>query len=110
MNERKKGPATVDAGPNWPAQHRLRANLAAEKLFARNCDAMDREWEAWRQICKHLAQLGISVNEHTPLASAIRLWGEELVALRASAPEHTAQALAERREEYVPHVIRDGKP
>jgi hypothetical protein len=69
-------------------------------------DQMHHEHSAWRQVCLHLAKLGIDINTQEPLACAVRLWGEELVALRASDPRHTERALFERRADYVPHVIR----
>jgi hypothetical protein len=65
------------------------------------------EWRAWRQVCKQLAKLGVDINSQEPLASAIRLWGEELVALREQDPEYTANALSERRRVYVNHMITD---
>lgn len=69
---------------------------------------MQREWLAWRQLCKHLKKLGVDINQATPLACAIRLWGEELHALRLANPEHDEKALAEKRAEYEEHVIDDG--
>lgn len=68
-------------------------------------DQIHNEWRAWRQVCKHLAAIGVDINSQAPLACAIRLWGEELVKLREENPEHTEKALAEKRAEYEPHWI-----
>ncbi len=68
-------------------------------------DQVHKEWRAWRQICKQLAAIGVDINSQEPLASAIRLWGEELVALREQNPEYTARALRETREGYEKHWI-----
>ena len=83
-----------------------------DKLYDSHANAsqMNREHAAWRQVCKQLAARGIDLNGWEPIACAIRLWGEELVALREENPEHTAKALAEKRLAYAKHVIRDGKP
>jgi hypothetical protein len=92
--------AVVATADNPMPPYDLRANLSQ----------MNREHAAWRQVCWHLEKLSIDINSQDPLACAIRLWGEELVALRESNPKHTAKALAECRTEYLPHVIRDDKP
>jgi len=76
----------------------------------RGLDQMHREWEAWRQVCKHLERRGIDINAELGLAAALRLWGEENAELRRQGPEHLPQALAERRAEYAAHLIQDGKP
>lgn len=73
-------------------------------------DQTEREWLAWRQVCKQLAKCGVEINSQTPLACAIRMWGEELVKLREENPEHTAKALTEKRAEYEPHWIDKGAP
>lgn len=73
-------------------------------------DQMDREWLAWRQLCKQLAKLDVDINVAAPLACAIRLWGEELHELRKRDPQWDEKALAEKRAEYAPHVIDDGAP
>jgi hypothetical protein len=70
-----------------------------------NLGQMQREWLCWRQVCKQLEARGIEVNDTDSLASAIRLWGEELVALRNMAPQYHERALKTFREEYEPHVI-----
>lgn len=70
-----------------------------------NMQQMNVEWRAWRQVCKQLEKQGIDINKQTPLACAIRMWGEELVALREQNPEHTENALKERRAEYETHWI-----
>jgi hypothetical protein len=68
-------------------------------------DQMDREWLAWRQVCKQLAKLGVDINQADALACAIRLWGEELHELRKQDPQWDEKALTEKRFEYAPHVI-----
>lgn len=73
-------------------------------------DSAHREWLAWRQVCKQLARVGIEINAQEPLACAIRLWGEELVKLREENPEHTTNALKEKRKEYEPYVIDNWTP
>lgn len=73
-------------------------------------DPMNREWLAWRQLCKQLAKLGVDINAQTPLASAIRLWGEELVALREANPDYTERALDSAREDYKEYVLDGGSP
>jgi hypothetical protein len=85
--------------------------MKLDKLYDSHANAsqMNREHAAWRQVCKQLAALGVDLNKQEPLACAVRLWGEELVALREENPEHTTKALDERRLEYASHVIRDGK-
>lgn len=77
--------------------------------------AWDREWVAWRQVCKHLEKLGIDVNAatSTPLVMAVRLWGEQLVELR-TVQEHDGQERAddpldEALKKYETHVIEDGE-
>jgi hypothetical protein len=73
-------------------------------------DQMDREWLAWRQVCKQLAKLDVDINQAEPLACAIRLWGEELHALRLVDPKWDEKALAEKRAEYAPHVVDNWAP
>lgn len=79
-------------------------------MFAITRDQMEREWLAWRQLCKHLAKLGVDINANEPLACAIRLWGEELVALRDGQPEYKETALKTHRDAYADHVIDNGEP
>jgi len=81
--------------------------LVASALYDAHANAsqMNREHAAWRQVCRQLKLLGVDINEQKPLACAIRLWGEELVALREENPEHTTMALFERRADYVEHII-----
>jgi hypothetical protein len=66
-----------------------------------------REWIAWRQICKQLEVLGIVVNAETtrPLAAAIKMWGEELVALRDIEPKHKPLALEDCRDSYAEYWL-----
>lgn len=64
-----------------------------------------KEWRAWRQVCKQLAARGVDINAQDSLACAIRMWGEELVALREEDSQYTEKALAERRAEYEPHWL-----
>ena len=64
-----------------------------------------REWEAWLQICKHLDLAGVEINDNNGLAAAIRLWGEELVALRDEQPDTKSPALEESRTAYCRHFI-----
>lgn len=71
---------------------------------------MELEWLMWRQLCKQLAKLGVDVNKEDGLICAVRLWGEELVALREARPEHTQKALTEARNAYKPHVLDGGAP
>lgn len=42
---------------------------------------MHREWLVWRAVCREL-EPEIDLNKRPHLAAALRLWGEELVALR----------------------------
>lgn len=65
-----------------------------------------REHAAWRQLCLQLTELDVNINSEGPLACAIRLWGEELHALRLGDPSHDEKALREKREEYEPHWIQ----
>ena len=37
---------------------------------------------AWRAICKVLRTMGVEINDEDELTTAIKQWGEELVALR----------------------------
>jgi hypothetical protein len=83
----------------------------AQDLFDR-MDQAHREHTAWRQMCKHLEKLGHEVNsaELLPLVCAIRLWGEELHALRLECPEHDEKSLRDKRDEYKPHYINSRLP
>ena len=85
----------------------LRGTWAASQVrYTMNrFDQSHVEWRAWRQVCKQLAKSNVDVNSNDPLACAIRMWGEELVALRREEPEHHASALREHREAYEPHWI-----
>jgi hypothetical protein len=81
-----------------------------DKLYA-NTDQMHREHTAWRQVCKHLAKLGVDINTQEPLACALRLWGEELTTLREGQDvEVVGRALAEHRLAYANHIVEDGEP
>jgi hypothetical protein len=66
---------------------------------------MNREWEAWRAFCvefEKLTRRDINGDDCTPMVKAVRLWGEELHALRLTAPEHDERALAEARKAVSP--------
>jgi hypothetical protein len=43
---------------------------------------MDREWNAWREVCAELEALGIDINEQDKLNGLLVRWGKTLVALR----------------------------
>lgn len=96
------------------ASHRSRQVSVKKKLqstsIANDWGQGDREWLAWRQICKHLQKLGVSINEQEPLASAIRLWGEELVKLRNENSEHIEKARDEAWTAYEKHVLDNWDP
>jgi hypothetical protein len=67
-------------------------------------EQIEREFQAWRLLCRRLEALGIDVDVNSAaLLAALRLWGEELVALRELSPEYTAKALAEARAEAKDH-------
>jgi hypothetical protein len=59
-------------------------------------DVMHAEWEAWQEVVKEFAALGMNINHQrfTPLVKAICVWGEKLHALRATqTPEAVEKAL-----------------
>ncbi len=47
-------------------------------------DHMEREWIAWRLLCKALEAKSIDVNEEKLLIARIQEWGEWLSQLRAT--------------------------
>jgi hypothetical protein len=67
----------------------------------------EREWRAWHQVCGQLRKLGLDVNadEADAFVRAVKLWGEELHALRALQPDQEADALAEARGAYELHAL-----
>ena len=48
----------------------------------------EREWLAWRAMCKELKRLGIEINAEDALADSIRQWGTRLVDLREHQATH----------------------
>lgn len=88
----------------------MKMKIENAEVFAQWRDQLQREWLAWRQVCKQLAQVGVNINDHEALACAIRLWGEEVVALREENPEHTEKARTEHREAYEKHVLDGWAP
>ena len=87
-----------------------------EDDFLARQDNMEREHAAWLDLMNELRRHGertlqvgrvsgqtldLNAAECKPLVNAIKKWGEELVALRATLPEHVvARALDEARGDY----------
>ena len=90
----------VKVAPSYP-------KLAA---LWRGGDAMDREYVAWRQVCKQLGRLGVDVNEAANLVFALKLWAHEHSDLMDTYPEDKGDLLDEVRMKYDPVVIEDGEP
>lgn len=67
-----------------------------------NFPQMRREWLVWRAVCRELEDLGVDINKTDTLHAAMRLWGEELVALRWYQDEFdtVGKALDEARAGY----------
>jgi hypothetical protein len=66
-------------------------------------DPMRTEWQAWQDVNAECKLLGIDMNEHKYdcLIKAIKVWGEQLAALRdTQSVEAAAKALAMYQEDY----------
>jgi hypothetical protein len=61
---------------------------------------MAHEHAAWLDVCQELLDVGIDINTHGRLASALSKWGEELHHLRLTDPQYDMKALTEKREAY----------
>jgi hypothetical protein len=64
----------------------------------RQRELMATEYAAWRQMCDELVGCGVDLNHEERLASAIKLWGEELHQLRLGNPGYDEKALSDARE------------
>ncbi len=71
---------------------------------------IEAEWKAWRQVCRQIRALKPAGDDvlYDPLICAVRVWAEELHALRLNAP-HTlklkvARAAYERHRIYGPEA------
>lgn len=83
--------------------------MGNHQLSEAEFEAQEREWAAWRQICLQLEQCGVIANDNAALCAAMRLWGEELHALRdlvgAGGQKRVQEVLGEARAEYRQHWI-----
>lgn len=77
-------------------------------------DQMEREWLAWRAFCREFETIAPEIDLNGPQANrfinAVRLWGEELVALRMAKLDSIEGALAGARARYdLSEMIRAGR-
>jgi len=72
---------------------------------------MELEWRAWGNVVVELNARGVDMNEHPDVSAALRRWGEELVALRVTQPEHVrGEVLNDVRGQYPALAVLRGSP
>ena len=73
-------------------------------------DQAQREWLAWRQLCKHLEKLGIDPNSAVaaPLLAAVKLWSAERAELLRE--EKQPPELHDARRTYEDFVLDGWAP
>jgi len=72
-------------------------------------EQMKREHQAWRAFVREFQKLNPKIDfdseEMLPFVDSVKLWGEELHALRSMNPAEGRAALEAAREAYDPEII-----
>ncbi|TFH66654.1 MAG: hypothetical protein E4G90_02425 [Gemmatimonadales bacterium] len=72
-------------------------------------EQMHREHQAWRAFVREFQKLNPKIDfdsvDMLPFVDSVKLWGEELHALRSMDPATARKALEEAREAYDPQII-----